>query len=928
MATKSLIFDIVGRDKSASAAISKVSTGILGIGAASGAALGLAVAKFSEFDQQMSLVQDGTRASAQVMGDLRDAALDAGARTAFSATEAAAAVDALARAGVSTSDILSGALDGALDLAAAGSLDVAKAAEIASVAMVQFKLAGQDVPHIADLLAAGAGKAMGTVEDLAMALDQSGLVASQAGLSIEETTGTLAAFASAGLAGSDGGTSFKTMLQRLTPVSANARAKMEELGISAFDASGEFVGITNYAGQLRGALSRLTPEARQSAMGIMFGSDAVRAAAVLYEQGAEGIENWIDETNDAGYAAESAAIKMDNLAGDVEQLGGAVETSLIKAGSGANDVLRQLTQTATDLVSGFAGLPDPVQQTAFGIMAVTTGAGLLVGGTMKLIPAIDATRSAMRRLDMSGGSLAKTIGKGGLVLAAIAAGTAGIAGLGRTSDLSAEQLARLDSAIKSKSLDTLNAQFKEGAVVAGGYKAALTALQSDDFSENMSLNAGFGKFMAGLGIDVFYKELRKSEAAFLHFGTSIANTAKKDFPAATGQFNKLVDAYGGGEEAARRVMNALGPDFKAALIEAASAYDSNVTEAEALELAQGKGAVAAQLMRDAAARNTSALADMSSAAQDTSGKVQELADQISGFGSAQFDVERATIEFHEALSTLSDLLNPGEDGSISGSLDVTTEAGQRTLRALLDSAQATNELAGSTYAMGGTTEQVQGILESGRQKLIETRIALGDTEEGARAYADQLIATPTMVATQVQLNGIAEATQALAAFRENESQKTIRIGVTTYRKDDNGNVSFQVDGTDVIAQATGGPVVGPGRKGVDSLLRMLAPGEHVITADEVDAAGGHAGIFAIRAAIRAGTADKASMIGAIGPAPRSVTRATSTSSTPAPIAPARGRGSSTVKKVEKHIHFHNPVTRDPLRSAQEAADLIGVDDLV
>jgi TP901 family phage tail tape measure protein len=128
-------------------------------------------------------------------------------------------IEALAKAGVSTTDILGGGLTGALSLAAAGNQSVGDAAETAASAMTQFKLSGKDIPHIADLLAAGAGKAQGEVSDLAMALNQTGLVASQTGLSINETTAGLAAFASAGLIGSDAGTSFKTMLLRLTPTS-------------------------------------------------------------------------------------------------------------------------------------------------------------------------------------------------------------------------------------------------------------------------------------------------------------------------------------------------------------------------------------------------------------------------------------------------------------------------------------------------------------------------------------------------------------------------------------------------------------------------------------------------------------------------------------------------------------------------------------
>jgi TP901 family phage tail tape measure protein len=187
--------------------------GIAGIALAGMA--GYAIKAAADFDKSMSQVRAATHASTQDMDALRKAALQAGKDTQYSATQAADGITELAKAGVSTTDILGGGLKGALNLAAAGQLDVGEAAETAATAMTQFGLSGKQVPHIADLLAAAAGKAQGSVHDMGYALKQSGLVASQFGLSVEDTTGTLAAFASAGLIGSDAGTSFKTMLLSL-----------------------------------------------------------------------------------------------------------------------------------------------------------------------------------------------------------------------------------------------------------------------------------------------------------------------------------------------------------------------------------------------------------------------------------------------------------------------------------------------------------------------------------------------------------------------------------------------------------------------------------------------------------------------------------------------------------------------------------------
>lgn len=324
--------------------------GVLAAGAGIAIGAGKAIKAFADFDQSMAHVKAATHETAGNMNLLRQAALDAGKDTVYSATEAAGAIEELSKAGVATKDVLGGGLKGALSLASAGSLEVGEAAEIAATALVQFNLSGKQVPHVADLLAAGAGKAQGSVHDLGYALKMGGLVASQFGISVEDTIGTMAAFAAAGLTGSDAGTSFKTMLLKLANPSDKAKAAMDRLGISAYDAKGKFVGLPGLADQLQKKLKDLTPKQRDAALAMIFGSDALRGANVLYKQGRKGIEEWIKKVNDQGYAAETAATKLDNLKGDVEKLQGSLETMFIQAGGAGNTFARKVVQGLTTVL--------------------------------------------------------------------------------------------------------------------------------------------------------------------------------------------------------------------------------------------------------------------------------------------------------------------------------------------------------------------------------------------------------------------------------------------------------------------------------------------------------------------------------------------------------------------------------------------------
>lgn len=373
-----------------------ITTGIAAAGVAA-TALGVAAVRMAaDFDASMSTVQANTGASADEMNQLRQAAIDAGADTIYSATESADAINELGKAGLSTSDILSGGLSGALNLAASDGMEVGQAAEYMSSAMAQFNLTGADATHIADLLAAGAGEALGNVSDFGEALNNVGSTASKFGLSIDTTVGTLAAFAHQGIIGAEAGTQLRSVLLALTNQTEKQRKATEEYGISLYDAQGNFVGMSSLAGQLKEKLGGLTQEQRNSAMATMFGSYAIQGANVLYAEGASGIDEWTKKVSQSGYAADLAAKKNDNLKGDLENLSGSFESLMISLGEGGQGPLRSLVQPLDTLVDAFSQLPAPVQQ---GIVLMTA----LAGG-------FTALHSAMGPLNASSSQTARNFG--------------------------------------------------------------------------------------------------------------------------------------------------------------------------------------------------------------------------------------------------------------------------------------------------------------------------------------------------------------------------------------------------------------------------------------------------------------------------------------------------------------------------------------
>ena len=793
--------------------ISQISNGLGVVGAAMTGVAVLAVKKFAEFDQAMSNVAatgDDARGSLE---NLRKAALDAGASTVFSATEAANAVENLAKAGVSAEDILGGGLAGSLDLAAAGSLEVADAAEIAATAMTQFKLEGDDMTHVADLLAAGAGKAQGDVTDMAQALKQSGLVASQFGLSIEETVGTLTAFASAGLLGSDAGTSFRTMLLRMGNPSKESARLMDELGISAYDAGGKFVGMANLSEQLKTKLEGKTQAERDAALATMFGSDAIRAANVMMTEGAAGIDAWIAKVNDQGYAAEVAEIKLDNLSGDLEKLSGAFETALIGLGEGGNDPLRELVQGATKAVDAFGEMPKSTQEAT---LALVGGGGLVllgIAGLGKLVIAVNEVRAAVVSLAAVGRVAAVAGALGTIAGYAVGIGaTAASVGLLqeklKTGDAvqSADELAlAVHNLAFSGDIDDIAGSFSNFGSIAGvavtdvhDLGSALDTVLDKSVTDNIST---FVDNMWGVtgNIEVVEDRFKSLDTALAELTTSgHGDRAEKAFKAITDEAEKQGYSV---EELAT-----LFPEYTDAMGDAKDEAEATAEVQAELEAATAETTV--QVVDQ-----TQALLDMVEATSKAAGDALSLDAAQAGLEAAYDDATAALEENGETL-------------------DITTEAGRANRDALRDIASNAWDVVDSMAATGASQEDMQHSMEDARAKFVETADAMGLSTEEAEALADQLGLIPTNIPITLPVTtpGLAAAQAGIDNFIRNNNGRVIGVVVQTSSsvKPGTGTAS-----RDPLVFADGGQVTGPGGPRSDNVPALLSPGEWVMNAAAV-----------------------------------------------------------------------------------------------
>ncbi|MGW5126678.1 phage tail tape measure protein [Streptomyces sp. NPDC004069] len=784
---------------------SKLAKGGVAVGAALLTGFAMAASAAARFDKEMSNVRAVTGASGKEFERLRKAALEASQTTVYTATQAAEAEAELARAGISTADIIGGALKGSLDLAAAGQLSLGEAAITSAQAMNTFGLSGADVGHIADVLAAGANKSATNVHDLGYALRMGGLLAHQTGLSLEETVGTLAAFADHALISSDAGTSLKTMLQRLTPQSAEAQRAMDKIGFSAYDASGEFVGLEEMAGRMQTSFSKLTPEARNAAMGVIFGSDAIRGATILYELGADGVRKYVDAVDDQGFAVRSAAVQIDNLSGDLEMLRAAFEVALIEGGSAANGALRDMTQWVTKLVNAYNNLPPGLQHTLTLMMGVGGAVSLVVGGFLLLLPRIAATRTALAELGVTAARTRTAL----KVLGQVGAVVAGLELISMATQAVREQFKDAPPSV-SKLANSFVDLGKEGKV--GGEALKSLGKDLDGFGEavsrvahpdwearttdvvnSLTFNLTKGLMETQIPLDEAHDRIKAVDQALAELASS-GNAAL-----AAKSFDQLAAAAEKDGTSKEKLLTLL-PQYTDALASVDTQNKTSATSQE--ELAKQLGITADEM-------------------EDQRSEAEKLSDALNALNGINIDAAEREISFRQSLADLTKTVK--ENGK---SLDVTSEKGRKVKSAFLDAAKAALEHAEAVSKQTENQEAGQAALEKDIALLRKQMKQAGYSEEAIDSLIGKYLQVPGDVTTQVDAK-TAGAIKDLEAVQEKirtTKDKQITIDALTKEaekalKDLGYKVTHMKDGRVKIEIPTSGPkkAVADIQKKIDNL---------------------------------------------------------------------------------------------------------------
>lgn len=404
--------------------------------------VGVAAAKVGgDFEAQMSRVKAISGATGDTFEQMKQQAIDLGAKTAFSAKESAAGMENLASAGFSAQEIMK-AMPGLLDLAAVSGGDVALASENTATALRGFGLEASEAGHVADVFARAAADTNAEVGDMGEALKYVAPVANSMGISLEETAAAIGIMSDAGIKGSQAGTTLRGALSRLARPTKAMQDTMDNLGVSFYDADGKMKPLKTQVELLKKAFEGLTPEQQQNALVTLYGQESLSGMMALIDKGPDSLGKLTKSLKDSDGAADDMARTMqDNMNSSIEQMFGAFESAAIVIQKILAPSIKKVADAISGLVEKFVSAPESTQRLVVAIGAIAIAIGPVLYALGMLVKAFQTMKVGLGVLG-NGISLFKKLGSAigfltspvGLVIAAVALLVVGFIYLWNTSE--------------------------------------------------------------------------------------------------------------------------------------------------------------------------------------------------------------------------------------------------------------------------------------------------------------------------------------------------------------------------------------------------------------------------------------------------------------------------------------------------------------
>lgn len=353
-----------------------VTTVIGGVGVA-------AVKTAADFDSAMSQVAAVSGATGKDFDALRNKAREMGAKTKFSATEAAEAMNYMAMAGWKTEDMLSG-IEGIMNLAAASGEDLATTSDIVTDALTAFGLSAKDSGHFADILAAASSNANTNVSMMGETFKYCAPIAGALGFSAEDTAEAIGLMANAGIKSSQAGTALRTIMNNLAGDVKISGKAIGDVTIATTNADGSMRDLSDILADCRSAFGNLTESEKAQAAESLVGKNAMSGFLALMNAGEGDIEKLSSAIDNCDGSAEKMAMTMqDNLAGQLTILKSQLQELAISFGDILMPAIRSIVSKLQGFVDKLNGMDEGTKRTivTIALLVASIGPLLIIIGT-------------------------------------------------------------------------------------------------------------------------------------------------------------------------------------------------------------------------------------------------------------------------------------------------------------------------------------------------------------------------------------------------------------------------------------------------------------------------------------------------------------------------------------------------------------------
>ena len=335
------------------------------------------------FESGMSKVQAISGASGEDLAALTDKAKEMGAKTKFSATESAEAMQYMAMAGWKTGDMLNG-IEGIMNLAAASGEDLATTSDIVTDALTAFGLSAQDSTHFADVLAQASSNANTNVGMMGETFKYVAPVAGAMGYSAEDVATAVGLMANSGIKASQAGTSLRTILTRMAKPTKEVQTAMDQLGVSVIDSDGNMKSLHEIMDDLRSGFSGLSEAEKVNMAATLGETDGMSGLLAIVNASDGDYQKLTDSINNcSGAAANMAETMQNNLGGQLTILGSTAESLALAIYESVKGPLTDMTKLGIDAVSNLTeGFKTG------GVMGMIDAAGQMASAFAENLPSI------------------------------------------------------------------------------------------------------------------------------------------------------------------------------------------------------------------------------------------------------------------------------------------------------------------------------------------------------------------------------------------------------------------------------------------------------------------------------------------------------------------------------------------------------------